>query len=151
MATTIQSIFSTGFEFTQNFLAGRLFKRFGKYLPGPAKIMFLLQKTYAKQGEEAGIEHIANDLFEKTKLLGQFITAFFKNEYREIEPLKATMIIAALAYIVSPIDLIPDAIPVIGLMDDLFIMAWLFENLNEELEKFKIWIEANESYEAGKA
>lgn len=140
------NILNFGMNWAQSFMESKMIMRFGKYLPGPTKIMFLLQKTYKKEGLEAGVDNIAKDLFEKTKLLGQFITAYYKNDYREIETWKALAIIGALAYIVSPIDIIPDAIPIIGFMDDLAILTWLMTNLNEELDNFKTWSDINNSY-----
>ena len=52
------------------------------------------------------------------------------------------MIFAVLVYIVSPIDLIPDWIAFIGLLDEIILIIWLFENLYEELEKFQAWKES---------
>ena len=35
-----------------------------------------------------------------------------------------TIIIGALGYLISPLDLIPDFIPVVGLLDDISVLAW---------------------------
>ncbi|MGI8876468.1 MAG: YkvA family protein [Egibacteraceae bacterium] len=35
----------------------------------------------------------------------------------------------ALAYIASPIDLVPDVIPVLGRLDDLLVLTWAFRRL----------------------
>lgn len=47
------------------------------------------------------------------------------------------MILAFLALIISPVDIIPDWIPIIGVMDDLVLMAivldYFFEVLDQEI------------------
>lgn len=37
---------------------------------------------------------------------------------------RAIIALLALLYIVSPLDLIPDVIPVVGWLDDLGVLAW---------------------------
>lgn len=47
-------------------------------------------------------------------------------------PLKVrAAILAALAYFVSPIDVIPDLIPILGYTDDLAVLTALLETLNQ--------------------
>jgi len=45
----------------------------------------------------------------------------------------------ALVYLISPIDFVPDFIPVIGLMDDVAIIAFIIPFLLKEVEKYLIW------------
>lgn len=45
-------------------------------------------------------------------------------------------IIAALIYIISPIDLIPDFIPIIGWMDDGAVFYFLLKRLMYELSRY---------------
>ena len=49
---------------------------------------------------------------------------------------KITMIIALL-YIVSPIDLIPDAIPFVGLLDDVLVAGYALKQIADELARYK--------------
>ena len=44
-----------------------------------------------------------------------------------------------LVYLVSPIDFIPDWIPVIGVLDDLALLAFAMPMLISEAEKFVAW------------
>lgn len=37
---------------------------------------------------------------------------------------KIIIVLLALLYVISPLDLIPDVIPVIGWLDDLGVLAW---------------------------
>ena len=44
-----------------------------------------------------------------------------------------------LIYLISPIDFIPDWIPVIGLLDDIALLAFAIPLLVKEAEKFIAW------------
>lgn len=44
-----------------------------------------------------------------------------------------------LLYLISPIDLIPDWIPVVGVLDDLALLAFAIPLLVKEAEKFIAW------------
>lgn len=46
---------------------------------------------------------------------------------------------AALLYIVSPIDLMPDFIPGIGLIDDAAVLALLLHSIAQDLAAFRVW------------
>lgn len=45
----------------------------------------------------------------------------------------------ALIYVISPIDLIPDFVPVVGALDDLAILAFAIPMLLREVDKFLLW------------
>lgn len=44
-----------------------------------------------------------------------------------------------LLYLVSPIDILPDWLPVIGVLDDLALLAFAIPMLIKEAEKFVAW------------
>jgi uncharacterized membrane protein YkvA (DUF1232 family) len=48
-----------------------------------------------------------------------------------------TILIIALLYIVSPIDLIPDAIPLLGLVDDVLVAGYALRQAAAELERYR--------------
>lgn len=48
-----------------------------------------------------------------------------------------TIAIGALLYLVSPIDLIPDVVPVLGLTDDASVIAAAVASLSYELKKYR--------------
>lgn len=49
----------------------------------------------------------------------------------------ASVIVATIVYVVSPIDAIPDLIPVLGWLDDVTIVGYALSKLTEELKKYK--------------
>jgi len=54
----------------------------------------------------------------------------------EVRWVKKTFAVGALAYFISPIDVIPDYIPIIGLLDDAAVIAATVAYLSSELEKY---------------
>jgi uncharacterized membrane protein YkvA (DUF1232 family) len=48
-----------------------------------------------------------------------------------------TVLIIALLYIISPIDLIPDAIPLLGLVDDVLVAGYALRQAAAELERYR--------------
>ncbi len=47
--------------------------------------------------------------------------------------------LAALIYFVNPLDLIPDAILGLGLLDDAAVLGWAISRLRKDLEAFREW------------
>ena len=52
--------------------------------------------------------------------------------------------LAALIYFVSPIDAIPDFIPVVGYLDDVTVIAVALQFIHSDLEEYRKWKEAQE-------
>ncbi len=47
--------------------------------------------------------------------------------------------VGGLIYVVSPVDVIPDAIPVAGVLDDAVVIAWVIKAVRDELDAFREW------------
>ncbi|MBC7556569.1 MAG: DUF1232 domain-containing protein [Chryseobacterium sp.] len=100
--------------------------------------------------------NLAIEAFKHKGFIGKIPTIFRmlnsirKKEYRpEIKNLLIPG--AVLLYILSPIDIIPDWIPVIGVLDDLALVALAIPLLLKETERFLQWendIEINKVIEA---
>jgi uncharacterized membrane protein YkvA (DUF1232 family) len=46
-------------------------------------------------------------------------------------------IAGALAYVVFPVDIIPDFIPLIGWLDDIFVLGWVMKVLADEIADYQ--------------
>ena len=49
------------------------------------------------------------------------------------------VIVAAIIYVVSPLDVIPDAIPAIGFLDDATILTLALQRTRQDLDDFMTW------------
>jgi uncharacterized membrane protein YkvA (DUF1232 family) len=60
--------------------------------------------------------------------------------------LRVAMMAAATAYVVSPVDVVPEAfLFVLGLADDAVMIAWLAGSVLSETERFLEWEKARET------
>ena len=81
----------------------------------------------------------AAEVKEKFFILGRIVKAYAQGHYRAV-PWKAMLtVVAAIIYFVSPIDLIPDFIPVTGLTDDVGVLLWVYNSVGKEVNEFLSW------------
>jgi uncharacterized membrane protein YkvA (DUF1232 family) len=78
-------------------------------------------------------------LVKDFKLLMSLLNDYWHGTYREIPWWAISAVVFALLYVLSPIDLIPDVIPVIGYTDDAAVVALTLLLIEQELEKYKEW------------
>lgn len=72
-------------------------------------------------------------------LVGRLLRAHVKGNY-QIKSLRfLVLLIAAIIYFINPIDLVPDFIPGLGLIDDLTVLTWVYQAAAAELLAFENW------------
>ncbi len=69
------------------------------------------------------------------------IKDFFTKKYKEVPGGTIAAILGTLLYIFSPIDVIPDFIPVAGLIDDAAVVALCLKLVSMDIDKYKAWKE----------
>ena len=76
-----------------------------------------------------------------SELLGM-IRAWASGKY-SVVPWKSLLLgIAAVLYFVNPFDLVPDFLPLTGLVDDVAVLALVLKSLQKDLARFRIWQQA---------
>ena len=82
-------------------------------------------------------------LFQDLRLLIPLIKDYWKGTYRDVSVKSIVIFVVALAYIISPIDLIPDYIIGLGQIDDAVILGLSLYFLENDLQKYKEWKNRN--------
>lgn len=67
------------------------------------------------------------------------LTDWAKGEYKHISKRTGIITGICIAYVICPIDLIPDFIPVIGQIDDIAVIGFTLKILKKELSFYKTW------------
>lgn len=73
----------------------------------------------------------------------RMLKAYKNKEYSQLPWKSILMLTAGLIYFVMPLDLVPDFIPVLGLLDDATLMVWIFSSLRKDIEAFELWEQGN--------
>ena len=62
-----------------------------------------------------------------------------RGRYRPIPWAAFGWMALALVYLVSPLDLIPDFLMILGLVDDVFIVGWLLTRVDRAMSDYRRW------------
>jgi uncharacterized membrane protein YkvA (DUF1232 family) len=78
-------------------------------------------------------------VLEDFRALIRLVVAYARGNYRDIPADALITIVAGLLYVLSPIDLIPDALAGVGLVDDVAVIGWVLKTVRSEVEAFREW------------
>lgn len=77
--------------------------------------------------------------FADVPTLCLLVSDYVKGNYREIPFAAMVGIVVALLYFLSPIDLIPDFIPIAGQLDDAAVILFAVEAAHNDIAEYKEW------------
>ena len=72
-------------------------------------------------------------------LMASMIKGYVTQQYTNVSPKVVASVLGSLLYLVKGKDLIPDSIPVLGLVDDVAVVALAMKLNEKEIEDFKQW------------
>jgi uncharacterized membrane protein YkvA (DUF1232 family) len=122
-----------------------LYKQAERIISSDTKISKLLDDVFLKIGESSEVFYKVQD---SVIALTRMLSAWIKGVYKNISTKSIIAVVAALIYFVNPLDLIPDLIPVIGQLDDIFVLGYLIKTLNKEIERFMAWEKEHELHKS---
>ena len=126
-------------NFVSRFLKGNWLGKAKIYAFNPLKLKNLLQKLGSLMSRQ-GLLKVKDHLV----LMRDYLSDIATGKYKEYDGKKLIIIVAAILYVVTPIDFLPDFIPP-GWIDDVSIVAWAIKEASEELERYKNYKETNKS------
>ena len=80
-----------------------------------------------------------NELMEHVQLFLRMIKRSLAGEYSAFSHKTLLSLVFGLLYFVTPMDVVPDFIPLFGFSDDLSIVYFIIKNFKSDIEAFKVW------------
>jgi len=114
----------------------------GRYVSNTSRLVELVSEVAGKL-KHIGFKGNLAEFQSSVQLLIRMVRAYSSGSYKKLPWKSLVSIVAVLIYFVSPIDLIPDFLPVIGITDDVALVLWLIKTLGDDISKFSEW-EKNE-------
>ena len=113
--------------------------------PVPADI-----SSYEKHFSFNGLMNKIKETAKKAglKAIYMALLLYYALESPTITTIDKAIIYGALGYFISPLDIVPDILPLIGLSDDIAVLAWAFSRVKKHINdmtrekaktKLKIW------------
>jgi uncharacterized membrane protein YkvA (DUF1232 family) len=114
----------------------RALSRAGNYLPNASKTLKLVDEATRKSDQHVDrFKTLWNDFHAMSRL----VRCWINGTYRRVPVKTILWVLAALIYFVDPFDLIPDAIPLIGYVDDMTIVGFVINGIRGDLSRFLEW------------
>ena len=113
-------------------------------IQNPSKVDELLLQLEEKLKEVPAIGSTLADL----PLMISMVKAWIKQEYTEVSPKVIACLVGAVIYMLKKKDLINDAIPVIGIVDDLAVLGLALKLSEPELKAYAAWRDAKGTAQA---
>ena len=110
-----------------------------KIINDDEKLKKLIEDVLKKLKEISSDKKTSAKLNDSLRLFIRIINAYTSKEYTYVPWKTICLIVAGLIYFIYPVDLIPDFIPVSGLIDDVALIAWIYESIQDDIEKFLEW------------
>jgi len=111
-------------------------KRAEEMLTNVPKLQNLLQAAIEKtKSERSALADVWQELLTMIRLLRSWV----KRDYTGASTQTMLLIVTAVLYFVTPIDVIPDFLLALGFVDDAAIIVYVLGLVRSELEKFKDW------------
>lgn len=113
-------------------------------IDNPEKVSAVLEKAVSLC-DDLGQIRIIGKHFREASLVCNMLNDYICKRYTKIPTATVITLLAAVLYFISPIDIIPDFLPLIGHLDDMMVFAFVRDAAKVDLKKYEKWKKENEN------
>ena len=128
------------FKLNKTFFEGKGGKITGRHFE---RVIEKTQEVEDKVKRIPGLHKLWTDIVLCLELVGDYRSG----EYRHIAHWAIVAVVLGLLYLINPVELIPDVIPVVGYLDDVAVMVLILKLVRAELEEYAAWRKARIEYQ----
>ena len=102
-----------------------------------------LEKLFQKLENKLKVFPTIGEKLAVAASMASMVKSYVRKEYTEVPMGTIIAAISALVYVVNPVDIIPDSIPVVGHADDVGIVAVCLKLIESDLQEYIEWRKKN--------
>jgi len=115
-----------------------------EYARDPEKAKKLVERAMRKaekknKGPLDQLDEKLDEFWSYLSALMRLARAYYNHQYTDVPWKSIVLVVAGLIYFVSPVDFLPDPIPVIGHIDDAIVIAFVVKQIQADLDNFLAW------------
>jgi len=100
------------------------------------RVVLLVRRAYERMTSHSDVlSAVWTDLRTMMRMLLRWVD----RSYRRVSWTPLLLIVGALVYFVTPVDLIPDALGALGFVDDITVITTVVQRIRGELDRFRNW------------
>ena len=107
------------------------------YVQNPSRLRGLFDEA-AREAESMPKEPFG-ETWPYFQAMLRLIRAYSEGHYPEVPENTLVVIVAAIIYVVNPLDVIPDALPALGYLDDATVIQLAVRRSRQTLDDFMAW------------
>ena len=100
------------------------------------RVFLLVRQAYERMTAHSSL---LTAVWQDLRTMMRLLLRWVDRSYRQVSWTPLLLIVGALLYFVTPIDLIPDALGAIGFVDDVTVITTVVQRLRGELDRFRAW------------
>ncbi|MBQ7117308.1 MAG: DUF1232 domain-containing protein [Clostridia bacterium] len=112
-------------------------------IDNPEKVSAVLEKAISLCDDLGQVRFIGK-YFRDISLICSMINDYICKCYTKVPMATVITLLAAVLYFISPIDIIPDFLPLVGHLDDMVVLAFVQDAARLDLKKYEKWKKENE-------
>lgn len=102
-------------------------------------VEYASRKGFSKMEKLGSAPTALAKLWEDIKTMISLLSDYVTKKYTDVPWKVIAAIAGAIVYFVSPIDVIPDFIPVVGYLDDAMVIKLALDLAGSDLDKYREW------------
>ncbi|MBC8083171.1 MAG: DUF1232 domain-containing protein [Hymenobacter sp.] len=135
----MSSLLEKGLSISKNALFSVFLNRAGKLLGRPFRAVLVLNEVANKLASKESGDNKFKQVFDVARTLIRLVRNYISGSYRQIDASTIVAGLAVLLYMLSPLDLVPDFVPIVGFLDDLALISWFIGKFQSEISRFREW------------
>jgi uncharacterized membrane protein YkvA (DUF1232 family) len=110
-----------------------------EYIRSPEKTRKLLAEALKKAGSKENNKGPLADFWDYLTALFRLLRAYINRDYKDIPWSSIVLVVVAIIYFVSVVDLIPDFLPGAGFIDDAAVVAFVITKIKSDIDRYLLW------------